>query len=114
DEPMPKLRFWVIFNNQLRAPPTVVAARWFDIITRSVEVSSRAASLNSMRQLFLMEEVARLKYKADVEVRYIAVPDEWRPPKPGTFVKENMNDLADLGEKLGADPKSWLTESPTQ
>jgi hypothetical protein len=49
-----------------------------------------------------------------VELRYIAVPDEWRPPKPGTFIKETMNNLADLGEKLGADPNSWLTEAPTQ
>ena len=42
------------------------------------------------------------------------LPDEWRPPKAGTFVKETMNDLADLGERLGADPNSWLTEPPTQ
>jgi hypothetical protein len=31
---------------------------------------------------------------------------------PGTFEKETMNSLADLGEKMGADPKSWLTEPP--
>jgi hypothetical protein len=114
DDPMPKLRYWIIFNNQLRAPPTVVRPRWLDIITRSVEVASRSATLNSMRQLFLMAEVARLKRNADVEVRYVAVPDDWRPPQPGTFVKETMNNLADLGEKMGADPSSWITESPTQ
>jgi len=34
-DPMPKLRYWVIFNNQLHAPPVVVRPRWFDIITRS-------------------------------------------------------------------------------
>jgi len=50
--PMPRMRYWVIFNNQLRAPPTIVRPRWFDIIMRSVEVSTRAASLNGMRQLF--------------------------------------------------------------
>jgi hypothetical protein len=114
DDPMPRIRFFVVFNNQLRPPPTVVAPRWYDIITRSVEVASRSASLNSMRQLFLMAEVERLKYGADIEVRFVAVPDEWRPAKPGSFVKENMNDLADLGERLGADPNSWITESPTQ
>jgi hypothetical protein len=67
-----------------------------------------------MRQLFLLAEVARLRRHADVEVRYVAVPDDWRPPKPGTFVKETMNNLADLGEKMGADPNSWSTEPPTQ
>ncbi|HTL29763.1 MAG TPA: patatin-like phospholipase family protein, partial [Tepidisphaeraceae bacterium] len=111
---MPKMRYWVIFNNQLRPPPITVAARWYDIIMRSVEVSARASSLNSMRQLFLQVEVARLKRGADIELRYVAVPDGWRPPKPGTFIKETMNNLADLGEKLGADPSCWLTEAPTQ
>jgi hypothetical protein len=114
DVPMPKFRYWVIFNNQLHAPPIVVKPRWFDIIMRSVETATRSASLNSIRQLYQMAEIARLKHNADVEVRFIAVPDDWRPPKEGTFIKETMNNLADLGEKMGADPKSWLSEPPTQ
>jgi len=111
---MPKLRYWVIFNNQLHADPKVVPATWHDIVLRSVDVSMRASSLNAMRQLFLMAEVARLKQHADVEVRVVAIPDEWRAPKPGVFVKETMNALADLGEKMGADGKSWMTEAPAQ
>jgi hypothetical protein len=114
DDPMPRLRYWVIFNNQLHAPPTIVRPRWFDIIMRSIETSTRSATLTGIRQLFMLAEIARLKHHADVEVRVIAVPDNWRPVKPGTFVKETMNDLADLGEKLGADPSSWITEPPTQ
>jgi predicted acylesterase/phospholipase RssA len=114
DVTMPKLRYWVIFNNQLHTPPIVVRPRWFDIITRSVDVASRSASLNAMRQLYMLAEVARLNHRADVEVRFVAVPDDWRPPVPGTFVKETMSNLADLGEKMGADPKSWITEPPTQ
>ena len=54
-----------------------------------------------------MAEIAKLKHGADVQVRVIAVPDDWVPPKPGTFVTEVMNNLADLGEKMGADPASW-------
>lgn len=114
DTPMPKLRYWVVFNNQLRAPPTTVRPRWFDIITRSVDVSVRSSSLTGIRQLFMLAEIARLRHDADVEVRVIAIPDTWRPPKPGPFLKETMNDLADLGEKMGADPNAWITEPPTQ
>jgi hypothetical protein len=114
DVPMPKLRYWVILNDRLHAPPMVVPARWYNIILRSVDVSARSASLNAIRQLFLIADVARLRYHVDVEVRFVAVPDTWRPPKPGTFVKESMNNLADLGEKMGADPNSWMTEPPTQ
>jgi hypothetical protein len=40
------------------------------------------------------------------------VPNDFVPPKPGTFVKETMNALADLGEEMGADPSSWLTSPP--
>ena len=114
DDPMPKLRYWVIFNNQLHAVPMIVRPRWLDVMARSIEVSARSGSLTSIRQLFLMAEVARLKRRADVEIRVIAIPDDWRAPKPGTFVKETMNHLADLGEKMGADTGSWITEPPTQ
>jgi hypothetical protein len=112
--PMPKLRYWVVFNNQLHATPIIVPARWLDIMERSIEVSARTGSLTSMRQLYLMVELAKLKRDADVEVRFIAIPDEWRAPKPGSFVKETMNELADLGEKMGADSRNWITEPPAQ
>jgi hypothetical protein len=52
DLPVPTIRFWVIFNNQLR------------------------------------------------------------PPKAGVFIQETMNALADLGERMGADPARWRTEAP--
>jgi hypothetical protein len=110
--PIPKIRYWVIFNNQLRAPPTIVPARWFNIITRSVELASRSASLTSMRQLYGMAEISRLKRNADVEVRVVAIPDNWLPPVEGTFAKETMNSLADLGEKMGANPSSWRSDPP--
>jgi hypothetical protein len=114
DVPMPKLRYWVIFNNQLHAPPITVNARWMDIVVRSLDVMNRAGSINAIRQLYLIAEVAKLKHQADVEVRFIAIPDEWRPPEAGTFRKKTMNDLADLGEKMGEDPDTWLTEPPLQ
>jgi hypothetical protein len=49
---------------------------------------------------------------ADTQVRYIAVPDDWAPPKPGVFEKETMNALADMGERMGADPASWQSDLP--
>ena len=110
--PMPRVRYWVIFNNQFRFPPQVTQERWPDIMTRATIMASQTSTVNSMRHLFAQAELARLKYRTDVEVRVIAVPDEWVPPKPGTFVAEVMNDLADLGEQMGANPASWLTEAP--
>jgi predicted acylesterase/phospholipase RssA len=110
--PAPRVRVWVIFNNQFRFPPQVTQERWPDIMSRATIMSTQTSTINSMRHLFAMAEIAKLKYGADMEVRVMAVPDEWVPPQPGTFVAEVMNNLADLGEKMGADPASWRTEAP--
>jgi hypothetical protein len=110
--PMPRLRYWVIFNNQFRFPPQVTQDRWPDIMSRATIMATQTSTLNSMRHLFAMAQIAKLKYDVDVEVRVLAVPDGWVPPKPGTFVSEVMNELADLGEKMGADPASWRTDPP--
>jgi Patatin-like phospholipase len=105
--PIPKFRFWVIFNNQFRPVPVVVAPNWVAVIQRSLETSTRAATATAVRHLFAMAEISELKRKADVEVRVVSIPPDWSPPIPGVFKKETMNSLADLGEKMGADPASW-------
>ena len=111
--PVPKFRYWVIFNNQLRKPPSVVPARWPEILTRSLEQASRSFSITAIRHLHAMAEISRLKRGADTEVRVVAIPDNWCVPAEGTFVKKTMNELADLGEKMGADRSSWITQIPT-
>jgi predicted acylesterase/phospholipase RssA len=109
---IPKIRYWLIFNNEVRPPPEVVQPRWSKLLLKSSSTATRTATVKSIRQLFLQAELARLKYGADVEVRFVAVPDGWVAPKPGYFVRETMNALADLGEDMGADPASWRTDSP--
>ena len=106
----PKFRFWVIFNNQFRPVPKPVAPNWLAVIQRSLETSTRAATATAVRHLFAMAEISRLKRKADVEVRIVSIPSDWFPPVPAIFNKETMNNLADLGEKMGADPASWSSE----
>jgi len=110
--PAPKTRFWVIFNNQFRPMPVVTAPNWPAVIQRAMETSTRAATATAVRHLFAIAEISRLKRKADVEVRIVSIPGDWFPPVPGTFIKETMNNLADLGEKMGEDPASWSTEPP--
>ena len=109
---VPKTRFWVIFNNQFRPMPVVTAPNWPAVIQRAMETSTRAATATAVRHLFAIAEISRLKRKADVEVRIVSIPGDWFPPVPGTFIKETMNNLADLGEKMGEDPASWSTEPP--
>jgi Patatin-like phospholipase len=112
DVPPPKIRYWIIFNNQFRPSPEVVQPRWSIVLPRSTTTATRSSTVNSIRHLFALAEVSRLKRNLDVEVRYIAVPDNWVPPKPGVFDKDVMNTLADMGERMGADPASWRSDPP--
>ncbi len=110
--PVPKVRFWIIFNNQLRPRPQVTAPTWPAVVKRSLELEVRSATLTSIRHLFAQAEISRLTHGGEYEVRIAAVPDDFTPPKPGTFNKETMNALADLGERMGANPASWRTNPP--
>jgi hypothetical protein len=110
--PIPPIRYWVIFNNQFRPVPQVTAPNWPAVVQRSLETSTRTATATAVRHLFAMAEISRLKRKADIEVRVVSISGTWSPPVPGVFIKETMNNLADLGEKMGADPASWSSEPP--
>ena len=110
--PVPTVRFWVLFNNQLRPQPQVTAPTWPGVVMRSLDMVTRAATITSIRHLFAQAEIGRLKHGGNFEVRVVTVPDDFVPPKPGVFVKETMNALADLGEKMGADPSTWTTSPP--
>ena len=110
--PIPKIRYWVIFNNQLRPLPQVTEPTWPAVVTRSLEMGTRSATLTSMRHLYAQAEISQLKRGAEVEVRIVTVPNDWVAPQPGVFIKETMNNLADLGEKMGADPLNWRSEPP--
>jgi hypothetical protein len=82
-----------------------------DCLSKMVISTSRTLP-TSIRHLHAQAEISRLKRGANVEVRFVAVPNDWVPPQPGVFIKETMNNMADLGEKMGADPSSWSSEPP--
>ena len=98
---IPKIRYWVIFNNQLRRCLQVTEPNWPAVVSRSLEMGTRSATLTSMRHLYAHGRISRLKRGAEVEVRIVTVPNDWVAPQPGVFIKETMNNLADLGEKHG-------------
>ena len=111
-DPLPRVRYWVIFNNQLRFPPQVTKERWPDIMSRATIMGTQTSTLNSMRHLFTLAELVRVKHEANIEVRVMTVPDSFVPSVPGSFKSEVMNTLADMGEQMGANPDSWRTEAP--
>ena len=107
DVPIPKIRFWILFNNQFRPVPHVTPPKWIAVVQRSLETATRASTATAVKHLVALAEIARLKRNANVEIRLVSIPGDWFPPAPGVFVKETMNNLADLGERMGADPANW-------
>ena len=44
--PLPRLRYWVIFNNQVRFPPQITRDRWPDIMSRTTIMATQTSTLN--------------------------------------------------------------------
>src|SRR5262249_13712978 len=49
--PVPMLRIWGIFNNQLRPLLQVTAPTWPAVVARSLEMGTRVATVSAIRQL---------------------------------------------------------------
>jgi hypothetical protein len=108
DKPLPKLRYWVIINKPLGHPPKTVQANWRSLAEPSLAIALRSATVAQVRWLAAQADYVNARWGANIEVRVAAIPDEWRPPVEGHFKRETMVSLADLGRKMGADPKSWM------
>ncbi len=108
----PLMRYWVLFNNKYRPAPQVTRLRWFNVVDRSTTMSTRAATMTAIQHLHALAEIARLRHGASVEVRTASIPSTWVRPAPGRFNAESMNDLADLGERMGSDPANWSLQPP--
>lgn len=112
DSPIPKIRYWVIINNTIKAPAQTVQPRWLPVAQRGLEVATRSFTEVTLRHLFLVAEVTRLRGEGECEVRWVAVPPDWEPPTNEQFSAEKMQSLSELGRRMGEDPNSWNTESP--
>ncbi len=104
--PPPRLRFWIIINNQVTAGPQIVQPTWMSITRASLQTTIRASTVTALRHLFSQTHAMQLEgYQA--EFRYTCIPADWVPPSGESFSKEVMESLANLGLKMGADPASW-------
>lgn len=110
--PIPKTRYWVIINEYIQPIPVTLQPTWPAIVKRSIYVSVRSAEAIALRHLYAIAEATRLRGDGDVEVRWVAVPQTWKPLNDQPFDKESMRRLSALGRRLGTDPNSWKTKAP--
>ena len=85
---------------------------WPAIVQRSLYVAVRSAEAIALRHLYALAEATKLRGDGDVEVRWVAVPQTWKPFNDQFFDKTTMRQLSDEGRRLGADPNSWMTNPP--
>lgn len=109
-----RMRYWVILNNQAQSLPKTVQPGWLSVLARSVDVAIRASTVTALRHLYSHADSVTNRGDGSIEVRWIAIPNEWRPPVEGVFMEKTMRELADIGARLGADPESWQTRPPEQ
>jgi hypothetical protein len=110
--PIPKTRYWVIINAYIQPAPVTLQPTWPAIVERSIYVAVRSAEAIALRHLYAIAEATRLRGDGDVEVRWVAVPQTWKPLNDRPFDKETMRLLSAEGRRLGADPNSWMTKAP--
>lgn len=113
DAPIPKTRYWVILNGNLRENPKTSDTGWASVAGRSLAVSVGAAEVVALRELYTLAELTRRRGMGDVEVRWVSIEEPLEESVfPELFDRDEMRKLSDLGRRAGADPKSWNLEAP--
>ena len=110
--PVPPIRYWVIFNNQLRPPPEVVQPSWKSDPAAQHRHRESEATVNSIRHLFALAEISRLQGVPTSRCASSPCPTTGRRRSPACSRRTSMNALADMGERMGADPASWREALP--
>ncbi len=108
----PTIRIWVIVNNQLFPRGSNARQEWIDLASRGLSIMLRSTMLKDMRLTAYTALDVDEHMPGEIEFRFVAIPDDWEAPVPGTFKKETMQSLVDLGRRMGADAASWRTEIP--
>ena len=112
-EPIPKTRYWVILNGNLRIPPAISEPTWPAVADRAFQLLFTSGEITSLRHLYALAEITRLRGDGEVEVRWIAAEKELAAPNPmNMFDARTMQALSDEGRRLGADPSAWKTVAP--
>lgn len=103
-----RIRIWVLVNNKLLMEPEITSPTWSAIATRSLASLIRASTLQTLQDIETYSQMINSRPEFDVRMFYVAIPQGINIPETkNLFDAKKMQDLADLGEKMGANPASW-------
>jgi hypothetical protein len=104
----PLIRYWVLLNIRIQAPPAYVEPQWSSVGEAALQATIRSSTWLQARLLAAQLDYLNAKGWARCELRVASIPEDWRPLVEGEFHARNMNQLADLGRQMGANTGSWL------
>jgi len=114
DAPLPKVRLWVIVNQQLKPKHAVTEPKWISISGRALGTMTSTGQIFALAILRDMVSEARGIRGADAELHLVSIPADAPESKTSEmFDQEYMRALEDLGRKMGADPSSWTDQIPS-
>jgi hypothetical protein len=111
DVAIPKPRHYAVFNNRFHLLLPIIRRTHAAILRRSTSLPAQSATINAVHHPLAPAEISKLKRGTDSGVQIVSVPSHGTPPKPGVFVKETMNALADLRACMGTYPQRCCSES---
>ncbi|TRY29223.1 patatin-like phospholipase family protein [Aliiglaciecola sp. M165] len=107
-----RLRIWIIVNNKLVLDPDVVRNAWSSIATRSLVSLMRGSTLQTIQDIETFSHMINKRSDFDVEMRFVSIPQHFEiRTSDDLFDSQTMQELVELGEKMGADPKSWKSRA---
>jgi len=114
DRPLPVIRFWMIYNNQLGLQPHAVGLAWYDIVFRSYQTISQTAFKAPLQTSLLTAQAGGIAGMPRYEVRWVAIPSTYvADPEALPFDPAVTNALADLGREVAEQPDGgWRTDYP--
>ena len=110
--PIPKTRYWVIINEYIQPSAEIVQPLWPTMMARSLFISVRSSEITSLRYLYAKAKLTKALGNGDVEVRWVAIPQNWKPLNDVLFDQSTMRNLSDEGKRAGANANSWMTTAP--
>jgi hypothetical protein len=113
DRPLPTIRFWYVFNNQLALHPEAVGLSWVDVVYRSYQTISQT-SFKAPVLANVIQAGTPDPRLPEIEVRWVAIPDSYvADPDARPFDPAVTNELADLGREVADRPDGgWRSDYP--
>ena len=103
-----RIRLWIIINNKLLLEPEITPPTWSEIAKRSLASLTKASTLQTLQDLDTYSQMINSRPEFDVQMFYVAIPQSYEvPDTDNMFDTKIMRNLADLGEKMGANPNIW-------